>query len=325
MTETQKFRTCLSWLHDRPLFFDKQGVEILYDALLRPEYRLQSVSRSVSQAEQVTKGVEGSVEMSASTDIGLLGKFVPGLDLSATLSGGAQAADSKENANTEQWQYVPVENPYRQLIWLTWHYHKEFQQRFKLVHAQNTDELEGMFAKDFSQALPPALVFLEIPGESEAGAGPAIIPTACETIWPDESIKVQPVYSLIMNALSNRALGQSTPATIALPEYPDGFEEEIQSKRKAYWDWFSEHYSAQVTMVELEKALAGVRRIRRIDYRVGLGSGVPSCHLQICPSPDDSVMTFAYSMIKRGHKHGLRIVGLLRSEPDIQVLAVFER
>jgi hypothetical protein len=35
--------------------------------------------------------------------------------------------------------------------------------------------------------------------------------------------------------------------------------------------------------------------------------------------------TFAYNFIKRGYKHGIRLVGTLKSEPDMNVLAIYEK
>ena len=42
-------------------------------------------------------------------------------------------------------------------------------------------------------------------------------------------------------------------------------------------------------------------------------------------APRFSLGYFAYNFIKRGFKHGLRLVGTLKSEPDMNVLAIYEK
>lgn len=62
-----------------------------------------------------------------------------------------------------------------------------------------------------------------------------------------------------------------------------------------------------------------------IDYRVPLGPGMPYLHLHISGRGQYHTGTFAYQLVKRGFKHGLRIVGTMKSEPAMNVLAIFER
>ena len=48
-------------------------------------------------------------------------------------------------------------------------------------------------------------------------------------------------------------------------------------------------------------------------------------HLHVCPHGKSDTGTLAYNLIKRGFKHGLRIVGTLELEPDMNVLAIYEK
>jgi hypothetical protein len=48
-------------------------------------------------------------------------------------------------------------------------------------------------------------------------------------------------------------------------------------------------------------------------------------HLHIAARGRYETGAFGYNFITRGFKHGLRIVGTLKSEPDLNVLAIFER
>ena len=65
--------------------------------------------------------------------------------------------------------------------------------------------------------------------------------------------------------------------------------------------------------------------LRWIDYRVPLGLGMPCLHLHISGRAQYHTGTFAYQLVKRGFKHGLRTVGTMKSEPAMNVLAIFER
>ena len=66
-------------------------------------------------------------------------------------------------------------------------------------------------------------------------------------------------------------------------------------------------------------------RISWIDYRVPLTEEGDTLHLHACPADKYNTGDFAYNLVKRGFKHGLRLVGTLKSEPDMNVLAIYER
>ena len=67
-------------------------------------------------------------------------------------------------------------------------------------------------------------------------------------------------------------------------------------------------------------------RIHWIAYRFSFGDlDGPYFHLTLTARGEYDTGIFAYNFINRGTKHGLRIVGTLKSEPDIDALAVFER
>lgn len=67
-------------------------------------------------------------------------------------------------------------------------------------------------------------------------------------------------------------------------------------------------------------------RIEWIAFRVPVGRpDAPFLHLHISARGQYDTATFAYNFISRGFKHGVRLVGTLKSEPDMNVLAIFER
>ena len=75
----------------------------------------------------------------------------------------------------------------------------------------------------------------------------------------------------------------------------------------------------------VEEASTKNGRIRWIDYRVMLTNEGDTVHLHVCPGGHYDTGVLAYNLIKRGNKHGLRIVGALKAEPDINVMAIYEK
>ena len=78
-------------------------------------------------------------------------------------------------------------------------------------------------------------------------------------------------------------------------------------------------------MEVLEAAGTTNGRIRWIAYRLPLTDEGDTLHLSISPASKYDTGVFGYNFIKRCYKHGLRIVGTLKSEPDMNVFAVYER
>src|SRR5262249_7857362 len=100
--------------------------------------------------------------------------------------------------------------------------------------------------------------------------------------------------------------------------------EKLRDRRRVYWSVFREHFSATKAMIAVEQA-AGAGRIRWIDYRLPITDRGDTLHLHCCPGGHYDTGVFAYNLIKRGFKHGLRLVGTLKSEPDLNVLAIYDR
>jgi hypothetical protein len=64
-------------------------------------------------------------------------------------------------------------------------------------------------------------------------------------------------------------------------------------------------------------------RLQWIDYRVPVGKEF--LHLHIHGRGQYDTGTFAYNLVKRGFKYGLRIVGTMKSQPAMNVLAIFDK
>ena len=97
------------------------------------------------------------------------------------------------------------------------------------------------------------------------------------------------------------------------------------TKQNAYWKWYAESTTDDQAMKAIERT-AKDQRIQWIAYRVSLNDGDgPYLHLTVSAKGLYETGVLAYNLVKRGAKHGLRIIGTLKSEPDVNVLAIFER
>ncbi|NBE81801.1 hypothetical protein [Micromonospora rubida] len=73
----------------------------------------------------------------------------------------------------------------------------------------------------------------------------------------------------------------------------------------------------------LERGIGDGGLARWVDYRVHIEDRALQLSLRGRGKFETGI--FAYSMIRRGNQHGLRIVGTLKSGPGLNVLAVFEK
>jgi hypothetical protein len=163
------------------------------------------------------------------------------------------------------------------------------------------------------------LVFLNLPSREEAQKHEEVLPT-----------KLIPITVEFENAemefLFERLKGDEEWP----PIYPEDLEGkmkpgELLAERKKYWQKYEESYSPRRSMMAVEQAAKGKGRIRWITYRVPLTKEGDTLHLSISPAQKYDTGTFVYTLIRHGYEHGLRLVGTLRSEPSMNVLAIYEK
>jgi hypothetical protein len=298
----------LSWLLDAPMFIDEPQVEAFYDSVLRPDYERTSISleQASNRALSFEGGLEGSVGM----------PWLAGAKVSA--KGGADLGWS----TSEQATLQPISNAYRHLLALAIHYVSALPERVILAdpavgkeqdashpRKTRTDWMTDAYIVD---QVPRALLFIDL------RPGTTLIPTALELV---ETGKVSLLFEPLGKALAKAADEEA-------PDYPELGDD--QGKRDAYWRWFAERFSSRAAM-EVIEATVHEKRIAWIDYRVPLGmdakgrNAEPFLHLHMSAYGNYPTGSFAYNLVRRGHRHGLRIVGTLKSEPDLNVLAIFER
>jgi hypothetical protein len=304
----------LRWLADAPMFIDEDQVHRFYDAVVRPESREGNTRLQLNEESLLNlSGKLGlGAEASAGDVLGSLSGIFPSLTFKAEGELVTEYTEEQEESLTVE--FHPIRNAERQLVQLSLHYSINLDDRIFFV--QDTSR-EDWRTDESVSSIPRSLVFLNLPGEREAGEEghptAKLIPTAAEFV--DGEI------DLVYERLAEKLEGE-------LPEYPEQADtyEQLRANRKEYWKWFDERFSATQAMIAVEEAVRGKEeRISWIDYRVPLTDQGDTLHLHVCPSGNYDTGVFAYNFIKRGYKHGLRLVGTLKSEPDMNVLAIYEK
>lgn len=307
--------TTLAWLADAPLFIDKQLVGAFYDAVVKPEYEEGTISLST----ETMKSLKASIEAEAKIEVKpweWIKMLLPFLDAKAEVKAGGKVEGELEKKDEKTIELRRISTPQRQLVQLALHYEAHFSKRIAVVSEDFADPF--WVNEAFISDVPRALVFFDFP------PGTRFIPMAAEL----NKGNVVTVFNRLANTLGGP---HDKP-----PSYPDTIPpippNELKEKRKAYWGWFRKHFSPNLVMNILEEEITrNDGRIRWIAFRVPLGdTNSPiyderPLHLHICGREEHDTGVFAYNLVGRGYKHGLRVVGTLKSEPDVNVLAIFEK
>jgi hypothetical protein len=296
----------LGWLADAPLFIDNEQVTAFYDAVVRPEAEQKTITLSLKSLESQKTTLGGSVTATVSVAKWLTTIF-PFLD--ARVEGKAEVSSEAQHG-TEETRVIELQSinsPQRQLVQLMLHYILRMPTRITVV----SDPLTlGWYDENFIQDLPRALVFLDFP------KGTAFIPMATEL----DSGKVVRIFDELAKVFAGAQENPNPrPNAGALTE-----DQRIVAWQR-YWAWYAEHFDPLKTMDTVEALIGNGGRIRWIDYRVPLAESDKTIHLHVAGRGIFDTGVFAYNLIQRGHRHGLRLVGTMKSGPDINVLAVFEK
>jgi hypothetical protein len=236
----------------------------------------------------------------------------------------AEGSAKKEDATKEgqKVELLPIDTPQRQLEQLALYYCAYFHERFKIV--TDTKD-ESWRSPSFILDPPRALALIDLPShaEAETSGKPAtkLIPTAAEF----ENGKIELIYQRLRGKQVDPQTGIESEG---LPTYPDKAgtpPAELKAQRAKYWAWFDKCFSAPQCMLAVEEAAGENGRIRWIDFRLPLTAAGDTLHLHVCPGGRYDTGSLAYNLIKRGFKHGIRLVGTLKSEPDMNVLAIYEK
>jgi hypothetical protein len=107
--------------------------------------------------------------------------------------------------------------------------------------------------------------------------------------------------------------------------YPEGPPNaQISAAREKYWSLLFGAWSEKKAMDLMEELIGDSGRPRWVDYRLRLDDG-RRAHLHLVGHSEVDTGVFAYNIVKRGWSHGVRVVGALRSEPGVTVMAVYDK
>jgi hypothetical protein len=305
-TTTSNLRP-LAWLADAPLFLDTEQVTAFYDATIKPEFDTGVIT--ISQAK--LKGSKTSAEGGVSGEISIaawLKTIFPFLDAKASINGKVARETSKSEEETDTIELHPIRTPQRQLVQLALHYATNLQRR--LVYSTGQAE-EPWLVPSFAKELPRALIFLDLPPST------TVIPTAAEL----NEGRVVTFYDKLVPALSHRSktLPNDYPPDTGMPEH------ELESLRSQYWSWYSDNFDSRDAVRIVESVISeSPGRIRWIDFRTPTAAGTKTVHLHLAGREHYDTGVFAYNFVRRCSRHGIRIVGTLKSGLDLNVLAVFD-
>lgn len=290
----------LKWLSDAPMFIDENQVNRFYDAIARPEYSEEEFTTVLNESQKTKINGKLNLEVKTEDTLSILSTVFPFLPKgSAEVAGSKEKSKNQSNSTT----YNVIHNAERNLEKLTFHYLVENTDRLQFVDNLADNQWRG---DEKIKEAPRLLTFLDLPPET------IIIPTAAEF----ENGKIVLLYEKLLKKDGR------TP-----PHYPEKAiaTNSLEDERKKYWQWFKDDFSPTIAMLAIEEVASDNGKIRWIDYRLPLNDEGDTLHLHIAPREEYNTGTFAYKFVKRGYKHGLRLVGTLKSEPDMNVLAIYEK
>ena len=297
--DREELPQALLWLKDAPLFIDADKLADFYDAVVRPPHK------EGPTVIKLTEQSKRSLEASLGGKIGAgLSKWLSTLvDAKAEISASSSRKVEKDKGEDTTITLEPISTPQRQLEQLTIFYMVKYPDRLFLV-----DDMKDPRWRDEAviARAPRELAFLNVP------PGSILIPTAAE--FGDGRIVT---FFDQMCADDGRRP----------PTYPGRrtSKETFEDARKQYWRWYVENFQPQQAIGLVENAAAEHGRISWIDFRMPLAGEGDTIHFHMAGAGKYETGVFAYYLIRRSYEYGLRIVGTLKSEPDMNVLAVYER
>lgn len=317
----------LWFLADTPLFVDNVLVSRLYDAVFRPEVEL--AARSEATTREVAAKVAGGAKASAEIEVkppflslfGLdVAKAKAGFDASVSGEGATRRASTGTNS------YTAVKSAERYLEKVVSLYAEKYGRRMfwissdlksgQSLHEPGREQTWKEMESQLDQPGPRPLVVLDLA----------------------EGSKLMPMFGELTNGKGCELLKnflefrEKRREDAPRPTYPRSSmsAEEQASARREYWLHVLRRFDSQDVLNAIEEATGAEKaRFDWIDFRALIdlaqtGMNEPP-HLHFMPRGEYSTGTFAYQLVRRGSRYGVRIIGTLKRGQDINVLAVYER
>jgi hypothetical protein len=321
---SKELERVFAWLADAPLFIDREQLGRLYDAVVRPLVEHGEVAVTFGKETTSTLGMSGEgsagVEFSPGELLELVSKYLPSLKAKVEGKGAVEFNKEAHDQETRTITLRPIKTPQRQLLQLALHYVANHPQRILLTRSDPAfGKALGEVSAQVLEEVPRILAFIDLPGHREAEATEGLKPTM---FIPMAGEFANGAIALPFKDLERDGREMAPRYT----EYSTGVTAaELQTAREPYWDWFERRFNAGRALELVESCASQHGRIRWIDFRLPLSGGSRPLHLHIQPAGEFDTGTFGYRLIKRGFDHGVRLVGILKSGPDLEVLAIYEK
>ena len=306
----------LFWIADAPLFIDERLVGRFYDAVVRPKF--EHVSSDSAEEELTEQNLAGKLGISG--ELGLsLPEFLKPLKAGLKAEGAISLDEKHKESSTTKNQLKYIWNSERKLEELARHYLAHHPNRIVtargVLKEDPTQASKKWYQLDqnFYTNVPRPVAFFDLSPKT------ILIPTAAE--FADGSV------ILLFEKLAQRLTSELGGPTRKYPDDDDGSDtvETLKERRKKYWATYREYFNSKEAMIVIEEASSKHGRINWIDFRLPLTDEGDTLHLHIVPAGTADAGIFAYNFVRRAFRHGVRIVGTLKSEPDMNVMAIYDR
>jgi hypothetical protein len=289
------------------LFIDEEQINRFYDAVVHPENEVGPATITISKetAEQVKNNLNAAGKVSLD-----LGKVFPGLGPKFEIGGGydRESTHSTSDKSSETVTVTPIKTAQRQLVQLSLHYLVNQWGRLYLVNSPFSRE--DWRTRDTILDVPRELVFLDFPGEYDA--------SRLRTKFIPMTVEFE--KHCIVRLFENLAKESGEKP----PNYPSP-DRNNRHNRENYWQWFDKSFDPQRAMRIVEDTARDKGPIRWITYCVPITEDVDPLYLRFSAAGKFDTGVFAYSLIWRGYENGIRLVGTLKSGPEMNVLAIYEK
>jgi hypothetical protein len=294
----------LWWLTDVPAFIDERLVDKLYNAIVRPEFILVQSSEKSARTRSRTWTAE--LETLAGISLPAFLK----IESKARANAASPEALSTEAQVTKQY----VHSAERRLQEIVSVYVTSYPDRLLFDEvgqsslttfageSRSWDEAEGLLDRPGPRPmlfidLAPRVPILPMSGGSQSGKPVLLIDTVVERLRKKKR---------------------------TIPDFPRDNDGDAAAKR-AYWNALIEGYDNWTAMDVINEGFGAGERIEWIDFRMKLGTREMPVHLHFTPAGTAPTGDFAYNLVRRGFKVGLRLVGQLKKGCDVNVLALYQR
>jgi hypothetical protein len=283
-----------------PTFIDERLVYKLYNAIVRPEFILVQSSEKSART--------GSENLTA--ELEALSGIPAFLKLGMKVGTASAEALTRETEITKQY----VHSSERRLQEIVSAYVRSHPERLLFDEvgqscltsfageSTNWDAAEDLLDKPGPRPLlfidlPPNVSIIPHSGESQLGKPVLLIDTIVERLRKNRK---------------------------KIPDYPRENDPDPIAKSH-YWDALIEGYENWTAMDVINEEFGANERIEWIDFRMKLSTRERPVHLHFAPAGTAPTGDFAYNLVRRGFKVGLRLVGQLKKGCDLTVLALYQR